>query len=1030
MALKKSQLYSSLWQSCDELRGGMDASQYKDYVLTLLFMKYVSDKYAHQPDAPIEVPSGGSFADMASLKGDKEIGDKINKIICKLAEANDLKGVIDQADFNDESKLGTGKEMQDRLSKLVAIFEGLDFRANRSEGDDLLGDAYEYLMRHFATESGKSKGQFYTPAEVSRIMAQVVGIGPDTLQDQTIYDPTCGSGSLLIKAAAEAPRGITIYGQERDNATWALARMNMILHSHPTAELWRGNTLAAPYFKSEASNRLKTFDFAVANPPFSDKAWSSGLNPAYDEFGRFEYGIPPARNGDYAFLLHLIASLKSEGKGAIILPHGVLFRGSKEAYIRRILIERGLIKGIISLPTNLFYGTGIPACILVIDKENAHVRTGIFMIDASKGFLKDGPKNRLRAQDIHRVVDAFNKQLEVKGYSRMVPVAEIAGPVNDYNLNIPRYIDSREPEDLHDLEAHLNGGIPNRDVDALEAYWAVFPSLREALFKSNGRVGYSDVRVDSHHVKDVILGHEEFHSYEQRIGGIFDTWRKTHEPLLLGIEYKTLPKSVIRTLSEDLLARSADLPLLDPYDIYQRLMDYWDDIMQDDVYLIAADGWQAGRTLRTVNDKERPDFTIKKGRKTFKYVGEVIPASLVISRFFLQDKRELQLIEDAVASSAERKKDFEERHGADDGALGGLEGKRGITKTSVRQRAVELAEALLKAFPGDTPEHDQAKSVKKTTFGNREWTKSFRDEDGLFEEIGILYDYIRLMEDEAAQKRAFKQALQTLHTAVITTYANLSDVEIKVLVVEDKWFASIREAIGSTVSMIHQLVEGISKLQKRYAHPLPELEREVAILNARVVEHLQVMGLIAKKRAVKQTAIQHLLTGKSRLPGFGRDWEIQRLGDIASFFKGSGLSKSDITPDGKRPCIHYGQLFTTYGERITKVISGTNLTGSYVLSIPNDVLMPASDVTPNGLATASCILLSDVILGGDVLIIRPSKNTLNGEFLAYVIKTHRDEILRLVSGTTVFHLYARDLSDFRFFRAKRRGTNCYRQGSL
>ncbi len=416
MALKKSQLYASLWQSCDELRGGMDASQYKDYVLTLLFMKYVSDKYAGRPDVLIDVPDGGGFADMVRLKGDKEIGDKINQIIARLAEANDLKGVIDQADFNDESKLGAGKEMQDRLSKLVAIFDGLDFRANRAEGDDLLGDAYEYLMRHFATESGKSKGQFYTPAEVSRIMAKVIGIGADTRQDQTIYDPTCGSGSLLLKAADEAPHSITVYGQEMDNATWSLARMNMILHGHPTAELWRGNTLAAPYFKN-SDGSLKTFDFAVANPPFSAKAWSSGLDPAHDEFRRFEYGIPPDKNGDYAFLLHLVKSLKSKGKGAIILPHGVLFRGNREADIRRNLIQCGLIKGIIGLPANLFYGTGIPACILVLDKEHAEARTGIFMIDASKGFLKDGNKNRLRAQDIHRIVDVFTKQTEVPRYA-------------------------------------------------------------------------------------------------------------------------------------------------------------------------------------------------------------------------------------------------------------------------------------------------------------------------------------------------------------------------------------------------------------------------------------------------------------------------------------------------------------------------------------------------------------------------------------------------------------------------------------
>ena len=245
MAIKKSELYSSLWESCDELRGGMDASQYKDYILVLLFVKYVSDKYANQRDALIEIPEGGSFKDMVALKGKKDIGDGMNKIIGKLAEANDLKGVIDVADFNDPDKLGSGKDMQDRLSNLVGIFENpaLDFSKNRAEGDDLLGDAYEYLMRNFATQSGKSKGQFYTPAEVSRIMAKVIGISQAQRQDQTIYDPTCGSGSLLLKAADETQQGVTIYGQENDNATAALARMNMILHDNPTAEIWKGNTL-------------------------------------------------------------------------------------------------------------------------------------------------------------------------------------------------------------------------------------------------------------------------------------------------------------------------------------------------------------------------------------------------------------------------------------------------------------------------------------------------------------------------------------------------------------------------------------------------------------------------------------------------------------------------------------------------------------------------------------------------------------------------------------------------------------------
>ena len=805
MALKKSQLYASLWQSCDELRGGMDASQYKDYVLTLLFMKYVSDKYAGRPDALIDVPDGGGFADMVGLKGDKEIGDKINKIIARLAEANDLKGVIDQADFNDESKLGAGKEMQDRLSKLVAIFEGLDFRA---EGDDLLGDAYEYLMRHFATESGKSKGQFYTPAEVSRIMAKVIGIGVDTRQDQTIYDPTCGSGSLLLKAADEAPHGITVYGQEMDNATWALARMNMILHGHPTAELWRGNTLAAPYFKNSDSG-LKTFDFAVANPPFSAKAWSSGLDPAHDEFGRFEFGIPPAKNGDYAFLLHLITSLKSKGKGAIILPHGVLFRGNKEADIRRMLIRRGLIKGIIGLPANLFYGTGIPACILVVDKEYAHARTGIFMIDASKGFLKDGNKNRLRAQDIHRIVDVFTKQTEVPRYARMVPVAEVASPANDCNLNIPRYIDASESEDLHDLDAHLHGGIPNRDVDALSTYWSVFPSLRQALFADNGRAGYSEARVETQQVKAAILGHDEFESYRKRVAAILDGWRESHEPLLKGIEAGANPKTVIHTLSDDLLARFVALPLLDPYDVYQRLLDYWDETMQDDVYLIVADGWcESAKPRGIIEDKEKklketPDLTI--GRK--KYKMDLIPPALVVAGYFAAEHTALETLQAEQDTAARELEAFVEEHTGEEGLLAdALNDKGKVTKAGVKDRL-----------------------------------KTIQHEPESGEERAALRRCLALIEAESSTGKA---AQAKLDQRVLARYATLTETEIKTLVVEDKWLATIGKAIeGEMQRLTQQLAGRVKELEERYACPLPELEREVEQFGVKVEGHLERMRL-------------------------------------------------------------------------------------------------------------------------------------------------------------------------------------------
>jgi type I restriction enzyme M protein len=584
LALKKSELYSSLWSSCDELRGGMDASQYKDYVLVLLFIKYVSDKYAGQPFAPIAIPKGASFKDMVALKGKSDIGDQINKkIIAPLANANKLS---DMPDFNDATKLGSGKEMVDKLTSLIGIFENkLDFSKNRAEGDDILGDAYEYLMRHFATESGKSKGQFYTPAEVSRIMAKIIGIHEaKTSASTTVYDPTCGSGSLLLKVGDEAGTPVTLYGQDKDAATSGLARMNMILHNNPTALVVQGNTLTDPKFKDGDS--LKTFDYVVANPPFSDKRWSNGIDPLNDPYHRFQsFGTPPAKQGDYAYLLHIVRSLKSTGNGACILPHGVLFRGGAEGDIRRNLIRKGYIKGIIGLPANLFYGTGIPACIVVIDKAGAHTRKGIFMIDASSGFMKDGPKNRLREQDIHRIVDAFSKCLDVPKYGRMVPVEEIEK--NEFNLNLPRYIDSQTSEDAQDIAGHLQGGIPVADIDALERYWAVCPQLRQALFK-NRRKGFLDLAVEKSAIKSAIYEHPEFATFITGMNAHFAEWRKKSATKLKTLQPGCHPKEVIARLSEDLLAHYAGKPLIDPYDIYQHLMDYWTETMQDDCYLIAS----------------------------------------------------------------------------------------------------------------------------------------------------------------------------------------------------------------------------------------------------------------------------------------------------------------------------------------------------------------------------------------------------------------------------------------------------------
>lgn len=813
VALKKSDLYSSLWASADQLRGGMDASQYKDYVLTLLFMKYVTDKAKSDPHSLIEVPEGGSFDDMFAAKGDKEIGDRFNKIIGKLAEANDLRNVIDLADFNDPEKLGSGKEMQDRLSKLVTIFNDLDFSGSRAEGDDLLGDAYEYLMRHFATESGKSKGQFYTPAEVSRVVAKVVGIGRQTRQDETVYDAAAGSGSLLLKAAAEAPRGMTIYGQEKDNATWALAKMNMILHGNETAEIYKGDTITNPQLTN--GTRLKTFDYVVMNPPFSVKSWSNGLE---DDYGRFEYGKPPEKNGDYAFLLHALTSLKSEGKAAVILPHGVLFRGNAEGHIRRELLKRGFIKGVIGLPANLFYGTGIPACIVVLDKENAVGRTGVFMVDASKGFIKDGAKNRLRDQDIHRIVDTFNKQIEIDRYSRMIPMCEIADPKNDYNLNIPRYIDSSEPEDLQDLSAHLNGGIPNRDIDALQKYWDALPSLKDALFEPF-RQGYSSLKVDPAEVQDYALHRSGLDGLRAQVAAIVDEWFAKWRGALANLTAETKPNDLITESGDDLLERFKPVPLLNEYDAYQQLMSYWHDVMHDDLSLIMAElsaggDWAKAAAPRpTIEDKERklnetPDLELGPGRKKAKYKMDLVPPSLIVARYFADEQSRVDEVNAELEAATAAVTEHAEEHSADEGVLTEATNDKGAyTK--------QLVNAVVKA------------------------AKLARDS----ETLDIAHEALALVNAEASLKRNAKREQAALDEMALRKYGDLTHDEVKSIVLDTKWHAAIAAKIdGEVNALTHALVARIRQLGERYAQTIGDLDAELAILEARVAGHLAVMG--------------------------------------------------------------------------------------------------------------------------------------------------------------------------------------------
>ena len=897
MAIKKSELYSLLWSSCDELRGGMDASQYKDYVLVLLFIKYVSDKYADDPFPPITIPSGASFRDMVALKGNPEIGDLINKrIIGPLANANKFS---DMPDFNDATKLGSGKEKVERLENLISIFErkDLDFSKNRAEGDDILGDAYEYLMRHFATESGKSKGQFYTPAEVSRVIAHVVGIR-DTKNTSatTAYDPTCGSGSLLLKVGDEAGIKITLYGQEKDAATRGLAYMNMVLHNNAEALIVQGNTLADPKFKD--GDTLKTFDYVVANPPFSDKRWSTGIDPLNDPYDRFKpFGTPPAKQGDYAYLLHIIRSLKPTGKGACILPHGVLFRGNAEADIRRALVRKGYIKGIIGLPANLFYGTGIPACIVVMDKQDAHIRKGIFMIDASGGFIKDGPKNRLRAQDIHKVIDVFNRMLDIPGYSRMVSVAEIEK--NGYNLNIPRYIDSMHEEDIQDIDGHLRGGIPKADIDALGKYWTECNKLRKALFKEN-RPGYLDLAVDKSAIKTTIYEHPEFATFIKKMNAHFAEWRMRSAGTLRELKAGFHPKEIIVSLSEGLLAHYADKPLIDQYDVYQHLMDYWAETMQDDCYIISDEGWKAETYRITEKDK--------KGKEKDKgWTCDLVPKALVVARYFSEEQEALLQQEAELETLEAKLAELEEEHGGEEGALYNIGSRadaitaadgallaawqssdiksfKKYSKALARQeeelkhllelekepRLCALANSkgkltlaninaqckstddnderrLLELYKTSISAHKEAKKTAtklldaaKETIINLMFTDPDHED---IQDLRVIQSYLELTEKISEHRKALKDAEATLDTMIYAKYPELSEDEVKTLVVDDKWLAALDADIHSEMTRISQMLAGrVKELAERYETPVPVLSKRVSELEKKVNRHLEKMG--------------------------------------------------------------------------------------------------------------------------------------------------------------------------------------------
>lgn len=893
MAVKKSELYSLLWEACNKLRGGVEPARYKDYVLVLLFFKYVSDRYKGQPFAEFTISKGASFEDLIAAKGKSDVGERVDKIIQKFLEDNRLQGSLPDVSFNNPDELGSGKELVDKVSGLIAVFQNpaIDFKNNRASGDDIIGDAYEYFMMKFAQESGKSKGQFYTPSEVSRVIARLIGIGnirQMPTKKWTLYDPAAGSGSLLIRAADEAPVDdngdsiVTIFGQEKDHATAGLAKMNLILHQKGTGEIKRGNTLVDPAFTDDFGE-LKKFDFIVMNPPFSDKSWSDGIKTSEDKYKRFDgYGIPPEKNGDYAWFLHVLKSLDSNGKAGIIMPHGVLFRGNAEETIRIKVLEKRYIKGIVSLPANLFYGTGIPACIVIIDKENAETRNGIFLIDASRGFKKDGNKNRLREQDIEKIVQTFTNQLEISGYSRFVKYEEVLEQ-NAGNLNVPRYIQKIDDTLPQNIAAHLKGGIPGTDIESLKRLWDISPALKQKIFTCVDEAhDVYNLALPSGEIEGVIgLDASILAEKQKETDVIFTQWRDLVKGILLGIESETNPKELIRTIAVMLLNAYESARLLDNYDVYDCLLNYWNAKLQDDVYAIKAGGYEVGREIeyeyaqKKAKDESGETISVDDTSKVKSFEGALIPREIIEAVYFADKLATInELMEQSAALEAELDEMREEESG-DEGLLKDVLNDKGdsIPKANLNKRLKELdakktsaamdAMMRLVALFDEGKTDDMEKLIrempelaefdirnKNGTFGKAKLKtalKATADSAVVPEIYKDEYDALTAYAAKSAEKdevdKKLKDARKALDDEVEAKYGELTVDEIKHLLFDMKWMAKLEMDIHDEFEQVlNSLSSKVLLIAKRYEHTLGEIEDRTAKSRAAVMAALERMG--------------------------------------------------------------------------------------------------------------------------------------------------------------------------------------------
>ncbi|MBS4750635.1 type I restriction-modification system subunit M [Carnobacteriaceae bacterium zg-ZUI78] len=835
--ITSEEIKSRLWSGANELRGSMDATRYKDYMLGLMFYKFLSDKtlkefaiacglsatdnwYDEYCNAYLEY--GQSIEDMIQnmvgycIRPEylyhtwikdmnsghfevQKVMDSLNQFersISVTSRANDFQGLFANStlDLSDTSLGSNLNERSKNIQALIRLFEDLDM-VSLQDGD-VLGDAYEYLIGQFAMESGKKAGEFYTPRQVSEVMAQIVTTN-DTIK--SIYDPTVGSGSLLLTVkqhlTKEEQKKLEYYGQEKNTATYNLTRMNLLLHGvEPNKmNIKNGDTLSQDWPEDpERPNEGVQFDAVVMNPPYSIKNWNRyGLKPSDP---RFEIAgvLPPDSKGDFAFLLHGLYHLSIKGLMAIVLPHGVLFRGAAEGEIRKRLIEKNQIDAVIGLPNNLFTNTGIPVCIIIL-KKNRELNEPILFIDASRNFVKEGKQNVLQEKDIAKIVDVYKNRTEEKGYSHLASRQELIE--NEYNMNIPRYVEASDEEIPHDVDAHLYGGIPEKNIQSLKVLNETVQDILNKAFIEK-RPGYLELNQPLEELSENIFSSRAIQEKSQKIKATIENYIQCYWTKLHQLNYKNNASMMKASMLEDIKKCLEEFRQIDIYEGYQIIAEMWKNALMHDAELIEQLGfYQAGRT-------REPNIVSKKGKEKIQdgWNGAIIPNNLIADYCYKREQEQITALKSRLLDIESELSELVEN-----------------AKVEDSEENMILGDFLKRNNEGEIQDSFDSKLI---TAGMKEVTKGS-------DEYNLLKNVSNLLKEKTSIGKEIKLKEQEVKELVWNRIENLSDEEVDELLYQ-KWFGSVIEKVLLLVEKpLKKEIAVIDELNKRYSDTLDDIDDEI-----------------------------------------------------------------------------------------------------------------------------------------------------------------------------------------------------------